>query len=80
MDVALAPTAPVSPDRVREELRGFEQALAASPELSFPGTSAGSSGLPSRAITFAIRSTDDRAIGGAKGRSARANAATPAGV
>jgi F-type H+-transporting ATPase subunit delta len=34
VDVVLAPNAAIGPDRVREDLRSFEQALAASPELS----------------------------------------------
>jgi F-type H+-transporting ATPase subunit delta len=34
VDVVLAPFAAVEPDRVRRDLRGFEQALAASSELS----------------------------------------------
>ena len=34
MDVVLAPSAAADPDRVREDLRGFEQVLAASSELS----------------------------------------------
>jgi len=34
VDVVLAPSSAVDPDRVREELRSFEQALAGSAELS----------------------------------------------
>src|SRR5450755_2811537 len=34
VDVVLAPSAAAEPDRVRQDLRGFEQALAASDELS----------------------------------------------
>ncbi len=34
MDVVLAPSAAAEPDRVRQDLRGFEQTLAGSSELS----------------------------------------------
>jgi F-type H+-transporting ATPase subunit delta len=50
VDVALAPNAPVGPDRVRDELRGFEQALAASPELSIVLASPGISRPRKRAV------------------------------
>lgn len=50
MDVALAPTAAVGPDRVREDLRSFEQALAASPALSIVLASPGISRPRKRAV------------------------------
>jgi F-type H+-transporting ATPase subunit delta len=50
VDVALAPAAAVGPDRVREDLRGFEQALAASPELSIVLASPGISRPRKRAV------------------------------
>jgi F-type H+-transporting ATPase subunit delta len=50
VDVALAPTATIGPDRVREDLRGFEQALAASPELSIVLASPGISRPRKRAV------------------------------
>jgi F-type H+-transporting ATPase subunit delta len=50
VDVALAPNAAVGPDRVREDLRSFEQALAASPELSIVLASPGISRPRKRAV------------------------------
>src|SRR5579859_1632882 len=50
VDVALAPTAAIGPDRVREDLRSFEQALAASPELSIVLASPGISRPRKRAV------------------------------
>src|SRR6202030_733829 len=50
VDVARPPDAPVGPDRVREDLRGFEQALAASPELSIVLESPGISRPRKRAV------------------------------
>jgi len=50
VDVVLAPNAGVNPDRVREELRSFEQALAASPELSIVLASPGISRPKKRAV------------------------------
>jgi F-type H+-transporting ATPase subunit delta len=50
VDVALAPTAAVGHDRVRQDLRAFEQALAASPELSIVLASPGISRPRKRAV------------------------------
>ena len=50
MDVALAPAAVVGHDRVRQDLRAFEQALAASPELSIVLASPGISRPRKRAV------------------------------
>ena len=50
VDVALAPTAAVGHDRVREDLRSFEQALAGSPELSIVLASPGISRPRKRAV------------------------------
>jgi F-type H+-transporting ATPase subunit delta len=50
VDVALAPNAAVGPDRVREDLRSFEQALAASAELSIVLASPGISRPRKRAV------------------------------
>jgi F-type H+-transporting ATPase subunit delta len=50
VDVALAPNAAVNPERVREDLRSFEQALAASPELSIVLASPGISRPRKRAV------------------------------
>jgi F-type H+-transporting ATPase subunit delta len=50
VDVALAPNAVIGPDRVREDLRSFEQALAASPELEIVLASPGISRPRKRAV------------------------------
>src|ERR1700730_5858633 len=50
VDVALAPTAAIGPDRVREDLRSFAQALAGSPELSIVLASPGISRPRKRAV------------------------------
>src|SRR4029077_14141772 len=50
VDVALAPAAVVGHDRVRQDLRAFEQALAASPELSIVLASPGISRPRKRAV------------------------------
>jgi ATP synthase F1 delta subunit len=49
-DVVLAPNAAIGPDRVRDDLRSFEQALAASPELSTVLASPGISRPRKRAV------------------------------
>src|ERR1700680_2635339 len=50
VDVALGPNAAVGHDRVRQDLRAFEQALAASPELSIVLASPGISRPRKRAV------------------------------
>jgi F-type H+-transporting ATPase subunit delta len=50
VDVVLAPNAGINPERVREELRTFEQALTASPELSIVLASPGISRPRKRAV------------------------------
>lgn len=50
VDVVLAPNAPIGPDRVRDDLRSFEQALAVSVELSTVLASPGVSRPRKRAV------------------------------
>jgi F-type H+-transporting ATPase subunit delta len=50
VDVVLAPNAAIGPDRVRDDLRSFEQTLAASPELSTVLASPGISRPRKRAV------------------------------
>src|SRR5215469_1764256 len=50
VDVVLAPNTAIGPDRVRDDLRSFEQALAASPELSIILNSPGISRPKKRAV------------------------------
>src|SRR5215471_15203795 len=50
VDVVLAPNATIGPDRVRDDLRSFEKALATSPELSIVLSSPGVSRTRKRAV------------------------------